>query len=72
MWSTLEQTGVNDLIHPFGIQFGAESPDSLAGGHTKAGPITEKRLKISYQREDGLRLPSMTGLMPIPSAHSRK
>ena len=48
MWSTLEQTNVNDLIRPFGIQFGAESPDSLPGGHTKAGPITDTRLKISY------------------------
>ena len=48
MWSTLEQTNVNDFIRPFGIQFGGESPDSLAGGHTKAGLITDKRLKISY------------------------
>jgi hypothetical protein len=48
MWSTLEQTNVNDLIRPFGIQFGGESPDSQAGGHTNAGPITAKRLKISY------------------------
>lgn len=48
MWSTLEQTNVNDLIRPFGIQFGGESPDALAGGHTNAGPITGKRLKISY------------------------
>ena len=48
MWSTLEQTNVNDLIRPFGIQFGGESPDSQAGGHTKAGVITDKRLKISY------------------------
>lgn len=24
------------------------SPDSLAGGHTKAGLVTDKRLKISY------------------------
>ena len=48
MWSTLEQTNVNDLIRPFGIQFGGEGPDSLAGGHTNAGPITDKRLKISY------------------------
>jgi hypothetical protein len=47
-WSTLEQTGVNDLIRPFGMQFGAESPDSLAGGHTNAGLVTDKRLKISY------------------------
>jgi hypothetical protein len=48
MWSTLEQTNVNDLIRPFGLQFGAEGPDSQAGGHTKPGPITDKRLKISY------------------------
>jgi hypothetical protein len=48
MWSTLEQTNVNDLIRPFGIQFGSESPDPLAGGHTKAGLLTEKGLKISY------------------------
>ena len=48
MWSTLEQTNVNDLIRPFGIEFGGENPDSLAGGHTKAGAITDKSLKISY------------------------
>ena len=48
MWSTLEQTNVNDIIRPFGVQFGGESPDSLAGGHTKAGLITGKSLKISY------------------------
>jgi hypothetical protein len=48
MWSTLDQTNVNDLIRSFGIQFGGENPDSLAGGHTKAGLITDKSLKISY------------------------
>ena len=48
MWSTLDQTNVNDLIRAFGVQFGDESPDPLAGGHTKAGAITDKRLKISY------------------------
>ena len=48
MWSTLEQTNVNDLIRPFGLQFGGEGPDAQAGGHTNAGPITDKRLKISY------------------------
>ena len=48
MWSTLDQTNVNDLIRPFGIQFGGESPDSQAGGHTKAGVIGDKPLKISY------------------------
>jgi hypothetical protein len=48
MWSTLEQTNVNDIIRPFGVQFGEEGPDSQAGGHTNAGLITGKRLKISY------------------------
>ena len=48
MWSTLEQTNVNDVIRSFGIQFGGESPDPLAGGHTKAGLITDNSLKISY------------------------
>jgi hypothetical protein len=48
MWSTLDQTNVNDLIQPFGIQFGGESPDSMAGGHTKAGLLTDNGLKISY------------------------
>ncbi len=48
MWSTLEQTNVNELIGPFGIQFGREGPDAQAGGHTNAGPVTDKRLKISY------------------------
>jgi hypothetical protein len=48
MWSTLERTNVSDFIRPFGVEFGAESPDALAGGHTKAGPVTGKRLKISY------------------------
>ena len=48
MWSTLEQTNVNDLIRPFGVEFGGESSDSLAGGHTKPGLVTDKRLKISY------------------------
>jgi hypothetical protein len=47
-WSTLDQANVNDLIRPFGLQFGGESPDTLSGGHTKAGLITDKRLKISY------------------------
>ena len=76
MWSTLEQTNVNDLIRPFGVEFGAESPDALAGGHTKAGPVTGKRLKSRITGPErsrvALRLASTTGLTPIPSAYSRK
>lgn len=47
-WSTLEQTNVNDIISQFGIQFGADSPDELTGGYTKAGLFTDKALKINY------------------------
>lgn len=65
MWSTLEQTNVNDLIRPFGIQFGSEGPDA-AGGHTNAGPITDKRLKISLsRREDGYRWHSVQLQRPV-------
>lgn len=49
-WSTLENTNVNDIIKPFGIQFGKESPDSAVGGYTQAGLITEKSLKITYEK----------------------
>jgi hypothetical protein len=47
-WSTLEQTDVNDLIKPFGIQYGTQSPDTINGGYTKEGLITNKPLKITY------------------------
>jgi hypothetical protein len=47
-WSTLKDANVNDIIGPFDIQFGEKGPDSLTGGYTKAGIITEKPLKISY------------------------
>jgi hypothetical protein len=47
-WATLEQANVNDLIRPYGIQFGADSPDTLVGGGTRAGLITERALKIPY------------------------
>jgi hypothetical protein len=34
-WSTLEQVNANDIVTPFGIKFGKDSPDSLSGGYTK-------------------------------------
>jgi len=49
-WSTLEDANVNDIIKLFDLQFGTESPDSAVGGYTKAGLITEKSLKITYQQ----------------------
>jgi hypothetical protein len=47
-WSTLEDANVNDIIKPFGMQFGGQNPDSLSGGYTKTELITSKPLKISY------------------------
>ena len=47
-WSTLDDANVNDIIRPFDIQFGEQSPDTTLGGITKAGLITAKSLKISY------------------------
>ncbi len=47
-WSTLDQTNVNDLIKPFGLEFGGESPDTLAGGYTKENPITKGPMKVTY------------------------
>lgn len=49
-WSTLEDANVNDILSPFGMQFGKQTPDSAVGGYTKAGLITEKSLKITYQK----------------------
>lgn len=47
-WSSLDQTNVNDIISPFGIQFGSDSPDSQVGAITKAGSITGEPVKIPY------------------------
>jgi hypothetical protein len=47
-WSTLGQTNVNDLIAPYGIQFGGTIPDSLAGGTSRTGAIHKNPLKITY------------------------
>jgi hypothetical protein len=49
-WSTLEDANANDIISPFGILFGKVSPDSGVGGYTRAGLITQKALKITYQQ----------------------
>ncbi len=47
-WSTLDQTNVNDIVKPFKIKFEGQIPDSLSGGYTKAGPITQNQLKLIY------------------------
>jgi hypothetical protein len=47
-WSTLEQTGVNEIVSPLGIKFGEDCPDTLSGGYTKPSEITDKKLKVTY------------------------
>lgn len=47
-WSSLEQTNVNDILRPFGIQFGPDSPDAQVGALTKTGVITAEPVKIPY------------------------
>ena len=47
-WSTLKQTNVNDIIEPFGIQFGKDSPDTLSGAYTKPSAVTSKELSVVY------------------------
>jgi hypothetical protein len=47
-WSTPEQTNINAIVTPAGIKFGTDSPDTLSGGYTKPGPITDKKLKVTY------------------------
>ena len=49
-WSTLDQTSVNEIIEPFGIQYGGQSPDTVSGGYTKAGIITSRSIKNYFLR----------------------
>ena len=47
-WSTLEQTNVNDLIKPFGIQMGANSQDTRPGGYAVASAVTPQKTNVIY------------------------
>ncbi len=47
-WVTLEQSNINDIIAPFGITFGSDSPDEQVGAMSKASPVTAEPLKIPY------------------------
>lgn len=47
-WTTLEQANVNDMIRPYGIQLGPDSPDTQVGALTKSGEITAEAVKIPY------------------------
>jgi hypothetical protein len=47
-WSTLDQTGVNDIVSPAGITFEGDNPDTLSGGYTKPTALTDKKLKVTF------------------------
>jgi hypothetical protein len=47
-WSTLEQVNANDILSPYNIKFGKDSPATGTGAHTKAGLVTQKDLSIPY------------------------
>lgn len=47
-WSTLEQTNLNDIIRPYGITFGSDSPDTEVGAATRSSKVTEESIKIPY------------------------
>jgi hypothetical protein len=47
-WSTLAQTNVNDIVGPYKVKFGEDSPDTSVGAHTKAGVLTKNGLKIPF------------------------
>lgn len=48
-WTDLVSTNVNEIIAPYSIQYGQQSPDTLAGGYTTSGLITSEKLKVTYQ-----------------------
>ncbi|HEY9007121.1 MAG TPA: hypothetical protein VIM75_13365 [Ohtaekwangia sp.] len=47
-WSTLEQANVNDILRPYNIQFGKDSPIEQSGGRAKASAVVSKDLSIPY------------------------
>lgn len=48
-WSTLQQVNANEIVSPFGIKYGEDSPDTeSSGGNTKPSLITQKQLKVTY------------------------
>lgn len=69
-WTTLEQTNVNDIIRPYSIQFGTDSPDTEVGALTRKGLITGQALKIPYHGgrivDGGTPFSFSTGPEPIP------
>ncbi|MEM1336734.1 MAG: hypothetical protein AAGF96_03240 [Bacteroidota bacterium] len=48
-WTDLEKTNVNDIIKDYGIQYGAQNKDTLAGGYARKEGIVPKKLKVTYE-----------------------
>ncbi|MEM7551250.1 MAG: hypothetical protein AAF363_16330 [Bacteroidota bacterium] len=48
-WTDITKTNLNDILEPYEIAYGLQSVDSLAGGYTKAGALTQGQLKVTYQ-----------------------
>ena len=48
-WTDLSKTNVNEIVAPYSLQYGQQSPDTLAGGYTMKGPLTSEELKVTYQ-----------------------
>lgn len=48
-WTDLKRTNVNEIIADYGIQYGTQSRDTLAGGYTKKSSIIADSLKVTYQ-----------------------
>lgn len=71
-WATLDQTNLNDLVSPFGITFGADSPDTEVGAATRDGKITSEAVKIPYHGgrivEGGTPFAFTTGPEEVPFA----
>ncbi len=47
-WTTLEKTNVNDIIKPFGMQFGGLINDRASDGYSIVSELTPKSYKIPY------------------------
>lgn len=71
-WATLDQTNLNDIIQPYGITFGSDSPDTEVGAATKSSEVTGESVKIPYHGgrivEGGTPFAFTTGSEEVPFA----
>ncbi len=71
-WATLEQTNLNDIIRPYGITFGSDSPDTEVGAATRPSEVTGESIKIPYHGgrivEGGTPFAFTTGPEEVPFA----